>query len=405
MANRGSFFLRLWLGKLFIIPGRKVGDNAIINYGTWITDPLGTINGFDATSVSSSLKKFNATNQTWEGVSNTNIPVANPLGYFVFVRGDRTVRTRLQRQPRTILRSKGKLLRGDQPPINVIANSYQAVGNPYASAVDFSKLITSNIDNSFYVWDPSIAGNYSAGGYQTISAATGFIAVPGASSVYASNTDYRNIQSGQAFMVHNASAVSGSIQFTEDGKMTDGHHLVNRGGAGRQMFFANLYTQDGALTDGNAVVFDEDFSNDTNGDDASKMMNGGENFAVRRNNRILAIEARPFVSRPDTIFYDLHNLKQQEYRLVFVPKNLSPELSAFLTDRFLDTETNISLSDSTLFKFSITDDPASYAADRFMVIFLSVSAAQLPVSFLYITAQIKNENVLLEWKVENEDNV
>jgi hypothetical protein len=381
------------------------GDNAIVNYGTWITDPLGTIYGFDATSVSSSLKKFNATNQTWEGVGNTNIPVANPQGYFLYIRGDRTVKNAAAAATSTTLRTRGKLLTGDQPPINVIANSYQAVGNPYASAVDFSKLITSNIDNSFYVWDPSIAGNYSAGGYQTISAATGFIAVPGASSVYASNTDYRNIQSGQAFMVHNASAVSGSIQFTEDCKMTDGHHLVNRGGAGRQMFFANLYTQDGVLTDGNAVVFDEDFSNDTNDDDASKMMNSVENFGARRNNKILAIEARQPVSRPDTIFYDLHNLKQQEYRLVFVPKNLSPELSSFLADRFLNTETNISLSDSTLFKFSITDDPASYSADRFMVIFLSVSAAQLPVSFLYITAQIKNENVLLEWKVENEDNV
>ena len=104
-------------------------------------------------------------------------------------------------------------------PVIVAANSYQSIANPYASVIDFSKLITSNIDNSFYVWDPSIQGNYNAGGYQTIAASTGFIAVPGASTVYALNTDYRNIQSGQAFMIHNSSLINGSVQFTEDCKI------------------------------------------------------------------------------------------------------------------------------------------------------------------------------------------
>ena len=114
-------------------------------------------------------------------------------------------------------------------------------------------------------------------------------------------------------------------------KSTDGHHLVHREGAERQMFFASLYNKDGLLADGNAVVFDEDFSNNTDGDDATKMLNSGENFGVKRNNKSLAIEARQPVSRPDTIFYDLHNLKQQDYRLVFTPKNISQQLSASLT--------------------------------------------------------------------------
>jgi len=382
------------------------GDNVIVNFGTWITDPLGTTFGFDGTSISPSIKTFSSLNQSWEGISNTNLNVADPQGYFVYVRGDRTARGLSNSATPVTLRTWGKLFRGDQPSINVVANSYQSIGNPYASAVDFSKLITSNIDHSFYVWDPSIQGSYNAGGYQTISATTGFIAVPGASTIYASNADYRNIQSSQAFMVHNSSSVNGSIQFTEDCKMADGHHLVNREGAERQMFFASLYNKEGLLVDGNAVVFDEDFSNNTDGHDAVKMQNGGENFAIERNSKKFAIEARQPVSRPDTVFYDLHNLKQQEYRLVFVPKNMSGELRASLTDRFLNTETTISLDDSTWVNFSITSDAASYASDRFLVVFLPEFAERsLPLLFISVNAWQKNKNILVEWKVGNDNNI
>src|SRR6185312_9937815 len=237
-----------------------------------------------------------------------------------------------------------------------------------------------------------------AGGYQTIAASTGFIAVPGGSTIFTSNTDYRNIQSGQAFMVHNSLLMNGAVSFTEDCKMADGHHLVHREGAERQMFFASLYNKDGFLADGNAVVFDEDFSNNTDGDDAVKMLNSGENFGIKRNDRNFAIEARQPVSRPDTIFYDLHNLKQQEYHLIFAPKNINQQLSASLTDCFLKTETTISLSDSTWFDFSITSDPASYAADRFFIAFAPVLAERvLSLSFTSINAYRKNKNILVEW--------
>jgi len=382
------------------------GDNAIAGFGTWITDPSGTANGFDAISISPSVKKFNSLTQSWEGIGSTTISVSDLNGYFVYVRGDRNVRDAATSANPATLRTRGKLFRDDQPPVIVKANSYQSIGNPYASVIDFSKLITSNIDNSFYVWDPSIQGSYNAGGYQTIAASTGFIAVPGGSAIFTSNTDYRNIQSGQAFMVHNSLLMNGAVSFTEDCKMADGHHLVHREGAERQMFFASLYNKDGFLADGNAVVFDEDFSNDTDGDDAVKMLNSGENFGIKRNNKNFAIEARQPVSRPDTIFYDLRNLKQQEYHLVFAPKNIGQGISASLNDRFLKTETTVSLNDSTSFDFSITSDPASYAADRFSVAFAPLSAERiLSISFISVKAYQKNKNILVEWKVENENNI
>src|SRR6185437_13300583 len=82
------------------------------------------------------------------------------------------------------------------------------------------------------------------------------------------------------------------------------------------------------------------------------------------------------------------------------------EINASLTDRFLKTETQVSLSDSTWFDFSITSDPESYSADRFFVEFVPVLAERmLPLSFISVNASQKNKNILVEWKVENENNI
>ena len=377
-------------------------------YGTWITDPSGTANGFDAYSVSPSIKTYNPSTNDYDGISSTSNLIANPNGYFLFVRGDRTATTVGATPTPTTLRITGKLFTGTQSPVIVPANSFQTIGNPYASAVDFSTLYSNatGIDNTFYVWDPSLGGSFGAGGFQTMSAATGFKAVPGGSTIYNSATNYNNIQSGQAIFVHNSGSSSGSVNFTENCKSA-GSVLIN--GAVRmqdekQIFFSNLYTSAGNLTDGNAAVFDNDFSNNVDADDALKLVTAGENFALQRNNEALAIEARPPVMLPDTIFYSMRNLKQQDYRLVFVPENMHPELTAFLMDAFLKTHTPVSLTDSTVIKFSVTDDPLSSAANRFMIVF-GPAEGPLPVTFVSVNAYRKYENIMVEWKVENESNI
>jgi hypothetical protein len=205
------------------------------------------------------MKTYDAATDSWIGITSTNIPITNPLGYYIYVRGDRNVTASTPDPTPTTLRIKGKLLTGDQSAVMVPSKSFQSIGNPYASAVDFKKLyaISSNIDNTFYVWDPSVSGTFGAGAYQTVSGTTGYIAVPGGSAIYKSNTDYSAIQSGEAIMVYNSTASSGSVNFTEDCKAT-GSMLVSRQAAAaseNQILFANLYTISGVLADGNAVAF------------------------------------------------------------------------------------------------------------------------------------------------------
>lgn len=377
----------------------------IIGYGTWITDPSGTANGFDAVSVTPSMKSYDPLSDGWIGIPSTNIAISNPEGYFIYIRGDRSVTASVPDPTPTTLRIKGKLFIGNQPAITVPSNSFQSIGNPYASAVDFKKLYasSSNIDNTFYAWDPSVAGTYGAGAYQTVSGTTGYIAVPGGSGIYKTNTDYSSIQSGEAIMVYNSAASSGSVNFTEDCKTT-GSILVARQAtplSKNQILFANLYTSSGALADGNAVAFSNSFSNKVDKDDALKIANAGENFGIKRNSKNLAIEARSPVQVTDTIFYAISNLKLQGYRLLFVPQNINTGLSAYLIDHYLKTEKQVSLSDSISINFSITQDSASSSSGRFMIVFRTNDA--LPVTFVSVKAFRQNQYILVEWKVENEN--
>ena len=69
------------------------------------------------------------------------------------------------------------------------------------------------------------------------------------------------------------------------------------------------------IADGNAVAFDNSFSNKVDGNDALKLMNSGEKFRLIRDGKVLAVEARAPLTATDTIFYNMSNLRQQTYQL------------------------------------------------------------------------------------------
>jgi hypothetical protein len=232
------------------------------------------------------------------------------------------------------------------------------------------------------VWDPYLSGTYGLGGYQTLSDINNWIPVPGGTVSY-TGTPCKIIQSGQAFFVH-ATSVEGDIPgaydltFTEDCKTNNNpsvsfaRHtdiLANR----KQFFRTNLYTgiaDSSRIADGNVVAFGENFNNEIDVNDAFKMPNSGENFGLKRNGKILSIEAKKIITMTDTIYFNMSNLKQQIYQLRFAPENMgSSGLEAFLIDQFLNTSTPVSLSDSSSVNITITKDPASAAADRFKMVF------------------------------------
>ena len=390
--------------------------NNIAGYGIWLTAPQGTVAGFDASSYSAAIKSYNASADSWVGVTNASNLIHNTEGYMVFVRGDRTVNgTTVTGAKATILRSKGNLLTGAQASISVLPDHYQSIGNPYPSTIDFTQITRANgVDNLYYAWDPYLNGNYGYGGYQTISASNGWVPVPGGTNAYPSGEASSIIQSGQAFFVHAATnpsfgAQTPSITINENSKVVTSNNVnfarkAERVKGTREFLRTDLYlsTNPGAaIADGNAVAFDMNFSNKVDGNDASKLMNSGENFGIKRDGKILAVDAKAPLGAGDTILFNMTNMKRQTYLLKIVPVNMQGEvLQAFLRDNFLDTIIAINLSDTNLIPISITTNLASAAPNRFSIVFRSLAA--LPVTLSSVQASAKDNMVLVVWTTENE---
>jgi uncharacterized repeat protein (TIGR01451 family) len=392
--------------------------NTPANYGTQVTGAGGIAAGFDKYTATPSLKYYDYTTNNWIGITNTNNPVYNANGYMIFVRGDRTVTAFDQPPVVTTLRTKGTLLTGTQQPISVNSNSIESAGNPYASPIDFTKITKSaSIDNMFYAWDPYLSGMYGLGGYQTLSSTNNWEPVPGGTTAYPAGLASPTIQSGQAFFVHSTDTSSvttkdiNTITFTENCKSaaTSSINFARKLDVPktRQFLRVSLYTgpsKTDAIADGNAAVFDPAFSNTIDGDDAIKFLNAGENFSLKRAGKLLSIEAKAPVSIFDTLYYYMSNLAQHTYQLRFAPLNMqSTGLQAFLLDKFLNTSMPLSLSDSSFVNITITANAASSAADRFKVVFRQLNA--MPVTFTSIKAIQKDENILVEWSVENESGI
>ncbi|MGN6532939.1 MAG: T9SS type A sorting domain-containing protein [Ginsengibacter sp.] len=392
--------------------------NTPSNYGTQITGAGGTAAGFDLYSSTPSLKYYNYATDSWIGVANTNNPVFNANGYMIFVRGDRSVTAFDQPAVVTTLRTKGSLLTGTQAAINVNSNNMESIGNPYASPIDFTKLtIQGSIDNKFYVWDPYLYGFYGLGGYQTLSAVNNWKPVPGGTFPYPSGISSSIIQSGQAFFVHSTTDVASfskqinTVTFTENCKVpgTGSVNFARKSDASQNRNFlgVSLFTgpaDKDIIADGNMVIFDPAFSNIVDGNDAIKISNAGENFGLKRDGKILSIEAKAPVTTLDTLYYNMTNLAQRTYQLRFAPENMSAvELQAFLIDKFLNTSTPVSLNDSSFVTFAVTSNAASAAADRFKIIFRQMDA--MPVTFISIKAVQKNQYVVIQWNMENESGI
>lgn len=393
-------------GETVLNTWQEKGNKNISGYGTWITGVSNADNSFDAISPSPSMKYYDAQNNRWIGIPSTNINLENEKGYMIFIRGDRMA-TSINAQPNpTILRTRGKVYQVNfaPPKSTVPSQKFQSIGNPFASAIDFEKISFSDRITSYIAWDPTLYGNYGVGGYQTISETTFFKPIPGNTANYNSSADCQYIQSGQAFFVYNYSSLPVSVSFTEDCKVNDQNHLVNRSPLSeRQILSANLFSKEGLIADGNAVAFDEIFSKDIDRNDAFKINKGGENFGIKRGENILVIEARENIKAADTIFYQLTNLSKQEYKFAFEPQNFQPELEAYLVDQYLNIETQINLHDTSAVTFSANSDDASRKSNRFFLI-LKRCAAKASAPFA-VNAYAKDVNVILEWKSENTTDV
>ncbi len=373
-------------------------------FGTLLTSISGG-NGYDQATSGNSLLSFNNGNPgSFSPIPNTGNTMATNKGYFVYIRGNRStgVAGGVFNPTATTLRTKGSLYQGSQSAITLPAGQNVLVGNVYASAIDFLALTKSPDVISFKLWDPKVAGTSNTGAYQTFSSTNGYDPVPGGGS-YGNTPGYTRIESGQAFLT--TSTGGGTIQLTETAKIS-GSRNVTRTSVTVQQLKANLYavTNNGnELADGNSVVFDNNFSKGFDANDVIKASNFGENLGVTVSGKDLVIDARANANEEDEIQYSINNLKQLQYALEFVPKNLNADVEAYLKDNFEGTLTPVSFTANSVYKFKVTSNPASAAKDRFKLVF--TTRASVPVSFIAVNAVPKAENVEVNWKMSAENGI
>lgn len=386
------------------------------------TAGLGTIissnvagTGFDIVGgVGPSMKTYDPASTSWIGITRTDTTLYNKKGYMIFVRGDRTVTAFNGTATPTNLRSTGKIMEpGNPPPTTTVgANQFESVGNPYASAIDFSNagvVKGGTLQNIFYVWDPRLGGAFSYGGYQTCIKNVldaNYTITPGGGSYGVSGSIQNLVQSGQAFFVR-AGAGGGSIGFNENAKVS-GSSLVTRpvtvqNGQVRKLT-TRLYTITGntsVLVDGVVNEFGLGLSSQVDMYDAIKIQNAGENLGIVAGNDVLSVERRGFFRNIDSIRFTLNQLRsQQQYQLEFTPLNIAGlAQKAMLVDNWLGTFTPVSLSAVTKVDFTITADRGSYAADRFMIVF---GRSQKPFLYSNLKADREDNIVKLQWSTSDE---
>ncbi len=347
------------------------------NFGTQITGTglLATAqaNGFDNIAQQPALLKWNV--NAWQGITNTNsTTIDTKAGYFLYIRGERTqgITNSSSSPTATTLRTTGQLYQGDQTALSFAANSFNLVGNVYASAINFTQLgRTGGVDNLFYVWDSKKLNGTSLGQYQTFSATNSFNCIISGGS-YALGQPNTKIEAGQAFFVQTTSA--GTLTLTEASKISNSANLGFRPvkpASSLVKIDSRLYAGNSTdIADANVVVFDNIYTNAVSNEDAVKLSNSGENFGISQGGKTLAIEGRHTIAENDVIEFNMWNLKEQQYKLEIVPQNMAtPGLTAMLEDSYLKTNMPVSLDVNTEINFTVDANAASRASNRFRIIF------------------------------------
>jgi hypothetical protein len=382
---------------------REAGITTSTGYGTQMTGPASYI-GMDQTSQRGSIKYYNAADDVWTEVTNTGNILANPLGYMVFVRGDRSV-SQLGLGA-TNLRIKGDILQGNQV-FSVPAGKFQSFGNPYACRINFTTVLKNNLVNSFTIWNPRATGLYNVGGYETYALAAGGYWLNGV----VGGTLRNYIESGEAvFVQSNGSA--GTITVRETDKTTSSLNVSRGAVASKSSIIIptldiSLYeknnTDSSTLLDAVSVNFDDNFSSSIDNEDVRKLTNPNNSLTIYSHTKKLAVEKRPMPTTADSIFLNIAGITSTKYEFEIYPTLLSNVgVEAFIYDKFLQVNIPISTSEITYVNFDITASNASKATDRFVIVFKQSTTT----SFTTMAAtRSMDKSILVNWGVATEKNI
>jgi autotransporter-associated beta strand protein len=395
------------------------GNNGVGDNGTYITGPgENATNGFDVSPMHNhSLKTFNQLTSQFDGVPGTKgtnrisgtagvAGTPDNIGYFMFVRGDRT-----SGNPdpfnssiignSTTLRDTG-LIQYRSYTFNCNPSTgthrYTLIGNPYASPVDFAGLALNNVANKFWAWDPTLNGVNGVGGYVIVDMSGPTITTVPVGGV---TTQNQIIQSKQAFLVETTGS-SPTVTFNETAKSSVNNLSLFRPAATTSSSLAvNLYTvkAGGAvLADGVLAQFSNDYSDWKDHLDGLKFGNVNETFSIEHNNSFYMLERRKLLTPQDTVFFSLRRSRPSKYRFHVMNKDLiaNRNLVAYMEDSYLKTSTPLRMEGDSWIDFEVTADAGSAAANRFFIVFKKAAR------FSKISANIVVNDVAVNWATESQ---
>jgi hypothetical protein len=382
-------------------------------YGVHITG--GTLaNGFDQSLTNSpSMKVYNTATGTFTGLPatpGTFAAIGNYTGYFVYIRGDRSIDPMQGNNAAvtpTTLRVRGTVKTGKQT-FNVNATGFTVFGNPYPSAINFATLTRTNVKNTFYIWDPKLAGSQGLGGYVTASWNSGTNSYDFTTSV---SPVSQYIPSGEAVLIESADGINpGTLEVNETDKTSLGSDDLfgRRTTASNQLSITlkennnNEYN----LIDAALVTFDARYSRSIEAADARKLPMEHTSVGISCEGKTLAIERRPLPEKSDRIQLQLDQLNPGEYVLSVQPTWSHPTIhTAFIVDRYANNQTPMELNaaGATDLTFTVTADASSKAADRFSIVF--DAPVLQPFSFKRVNANASSNNVDVHWEVAHPEQV
>lgn len=137
--------------------------------------------------------------------------------------------------------------------------------------------------------------------------------------------------------------------------------------------------------DGVAAFYADNFSTAVGNEDSYKWTNPDENLAINSKGKLLSIEGRPTIHGSDTLNLVMWQFRQKSYYLQLYASNFAQSVKAVVKDNYLHKETAVNLSSVTLVPFGITTDSASFAANRFTVVFKTLRALPLSSKLKFIS--------------------
>ena len=225
------------------------------------------------------------------------------------------------------------------------------------------------------------------------------------SNLYNSSTNI--IQPYQAFFVQSATSAGRKVNIDEAAENITTANNPFGLKAARQAQDALLeitlrvFNDDSTtdIADGVLYRFNDDYSNNVDGEDLIKMSNIYENLSILSNKTMLTVERRAMPQASDTLHLNLTNTKTTSYQLEMIPHAINKNM--FLYDNYLKTYSPINATDTSRFTISInTANALSKAANRFSIVLQRQEL--LPVAFSSVRVYAKGKTAQVEWNVTNE---